>query len=88
MLHVTLLMDFNVKEADIVIILDDLIKVLDHLELPHDNSIILIHTFADMVNRISCFVVGKFSHYVDSVLFGALIPQDVAVVQVLIVFVD
>ena len=67
--HVALFMDFNVKIAYIFIVLDNFIKVLNHLKFPHNDTVILIIALTDVVKHIFRISVAKFTQNINSVLF-------------------
>ena len=54
MLHVpTLLMDLYIKIAHIIIIPNYFIKILNHLQLPHDDSIIILIIITNKIKEFS-----------------------------------
>jgi hypothetical protein len=60
-LHVALFMDLNVEVTYVIIVLDYFIEVLDHLQLPHQNTVVLAGFLTQMVQNFPRFFVGKLT---------------------------
>jgi len=80
-------MNLNVEVAYMVVIVNNFVKVLDHLKFPHQNSVILTFIFTKMVKNFSSFVIWELSQNIYSILFWTFIFQNVGEFNITIVFV-
>lgn len=88
MLHMAWLVDLNIKITNSVVILYNFIKVLNHLELPHDNTVVLVIIFTYIIQNLSCFIIGELTQDVDSVLFRCFIFWDFIQRHSSVIFID